>query len=222
MPDGAYGVKKTTWLGWIGSHLFVAFFCVGFPGFCTAVAPVSWVKFQRTGDRVSARAQVCVFFVIPYKTLVVDSVESIGDRFKGGTESRQRRSGTTDRVTKSEDQGFLVIHGADQVAEVPVTPFNLKSVVKRSEAFLKEPQATELKMFVVANWKFSVIMGGLTSLLTVLWVFGVVSSFFLMIYKSLRGTLRFATGTNLRAAESEEGRGENESSGFGSERGNTD
>lgn len=201
MPEGAYGVKKTTWLGWIGSQLFVAFFCVAFPGFLTAVAPVSWVKFQRSGDRVTARAQVCMLFIVPYKTLTVDPVIGIGDRFVGGTESRQRRSGRSDRVTKSEDQGFLVIQGEDQVAEVPVTPFNLKSVIERSEAFLKDSQSTELKMFVVANWKFSVLFGGLMSLFTVLYVVSVVCWFFSTIYKGLRGGLRFATGADLRGQE---------------------
>ncbi len=193
-PDG----RKTTWLGVIGAQSIAFVFCVLFPGGVTAVAPVSWVKFQRSGDRVTARAQVCVFFVIPYKTIVVDPVEGISDRFKGGTESRERRSGSSDRVTKSEDQGFLVIHGENQVAEVSVTPYNLKSVIERSEAFLKDPQATELKLFVVANWKFGVIMGGLTSLMTVLYVFGVGCWFFMTIYKGLRGTLRFATGADLR------------------------
>lgn len=201
MGLGPYGGKKPTWLGVIGSQAIAFAFCVLFPGGVTAVAPVSWVKFQRNGDRVSARAQVCVFFVIPYKTLVVDSVDSIGDRFKGGTESRERRSGNRDRVTKSEDQGFLVIQGESQAVEVSVSPADLKSVVERSEAFLKDHQATELKMTVVANWKFGVIMGGLTSLMTVLYVFGVVCWFVMTIYKGLRGTLRFATGADLRDSD---------------------
>lgn len=204
MPEGAYGVKKTTWLGWIGSQLFVAFFCVVFPGFLTVVAPVSWVKFQRSGDRVTARAQVCMLFIVPYKTLTVDPVIGIGDRFVGGTESRQRRTGKADRVTKSEDQGFLVIQGEDQVAEVPVTPHNLKSVIEQSETFLKDSQSTELKLFVVANWKFSVLFGGLMSLFTVLYVVGVVCWFFSTIYKGLRGGLRFATGADLAAQSSRE------------------
>lgn len=189
MADGPHLAKKTTWLGAIGSQFFVLFFCVGFPGFCTAIAPVSWVKFQRSGDRVSARAEVCVFFVLPYKTMTVDPVVGIGDRFVGGTESRERRSGKRDRVTKSEDQGFLVIQGDDHAAEVPVTPVDLESVIERSEAFLKDPQATELELFVVANWKFSVIMGGLTSLLTVLYVGSLVSWTFVTIYKGLRRML---------------------------------
>lgn len=189
--------KKPTLLGQIGAQSIAFFFCVVFPGFLTAVAPSSWVKFQRNGNRVTARAQICVFFVVPYKTLTVDPVIGIGDRFHAGSETRERRSGQRDRVTKAEDEGFLVIQGEDQVAEVPVTPFNLKSVVQRSEEFLKDSQSTELKMFVVANWKFSVLFGGLMSLFTVLYVVGVVCWFFVTIYKGLRGMLRFATGADL-------------------------
>ena len=66
---------------------------------------------------------------------------------------------------ESERQGFLVIHGESQEAQVPVTPFDLDSVLEQSNAFLKNPQATELSMFVVANWKFSVFCGGLATLL---------------------------------------------------------
>ncbi|MFN0196301.1 MAG: hypothetical protein ACKVT0_06125 [Planctomycetaceae bacterium] len=142
---------------------------VGFPVLVTAVAPVSWVRFERHGENVSATARICLLFVIPYKTLTVDPVVGIGDRFVEGSHTRERRTGR-DRVTKSEDQGYLVIHGNDQVAEVPVTPHNLDEVIERTEAFLNEPQSDELELFVVANWKFSVIMGGLTSLLTVLYV----------------------------------------------------
>lgn len=148
-------------------------FFVGVPALVTAIAPVSWVKFERRDGTVTATTRVCLLFVVPYKTKIVSPVTGIGERFVGGSYSRERRSGG-DRVTKSEDEGFLVIQGADLTAEVPVTPFNLKSVIEQSEAFLKDAQATELKLFVVANWKFSVIGGGLISLLTVLYIASVV------------------------------------------------
>jgi hypothetical protein len=146
---------------------------VGFPALVTAIAPVSWVKFERRDGQVSATARVCLLFVLPYKTMRVSPVLGIGDRFVGGTVTRTNRVGR-DRATKSEDEGFLVIHGDGQVAEVPVTPFNLKSVVQRSTDFLEDQQATELKLFLVANWKFSVVMGGLISLLTLLYVSALV------------------------------------------------
>jgi hypothetical protein len=146
---------------------------VGIPALVTAIAPVSWVKFERRDGTVSAKAQTCLLFVVPYKTQAVSPVVGIGDRFVGGSYTRKRRPGR-DRVTKSEDEGFLIIQGVEEAAEVSVTPHDLKSVIERSEAFLHDSQAAELKLFVVANWKFSVIGGGLISLLTVLYVVSIV------------------------------------------------
>ena len=143
---------------------------VGFPAFVTGIAPVSWVHFTRHDDQVSATTQTCLLFLIPYKTTNVRSVVSIGDRIAQGTVTQERRSGQPNRRTKAEDEGFLVVQGENETVEVPVTPFNLESVVERSEAFLNDPQSTELRLFVVANWKFSIIAGGLVSLLTVLYV----------------------------------------------------
>jgi len=156
--------------GWFLFNQVLAFaFLVGFPALGTAIAPVSWIKFERREDKVSAHAKTCLLFVVPYKTVTVDPVTGISDRFVGGTVRRERRSGPS-RETRSEDQGYLVIQGIGQSAEVPVTPFNLDSVVEHSEAFLNEPQAKELKLFVVANWKFSILMGGLLSLMTVIYI----------------------------------------------------
>lgn len=168
---------ESGYLGKIIAQLVAWLVCIVAPGVITAVAPVSWVHFQRQGDHVTARANVCLFFIIPYRALTVDPVTSVGDRTKSGSVSRYRRSGTTDKYVQAESEGFLLIQGPQQEAEVSVTPADLPSVVKKSEAFLKDPQATELKLFVVSNWKFGVLFGGLASLLTVLYVFGVVVTF---------------------------------------------
>ncbi len=149
---------------------------VGFPALVTAIAPVSWIKFERQDGQVSVTAQTCLLFFVPYKTIHLDPVTGIGDRFVAGTMNRERRPGR-DRITRSEDEGVLVIHGHDQSAEISVTPFNIKSVTERAQGFLDDPQATELKLFVVANWKFSIVAGGLVSLLTVLYVVILVGGF---------------------------------------------
>ncbi|RBP42673.1 hypothetical protein DES53_106382 [Roseimicrobium gellanilyticum] len=154
-------------------NLFLQFFallvCFGVPALVTALCPVAWVKFERQGERVSAKASVCLYFFIPFKTYTIDPVVSVGRDFKGGSTRVERRSGRNEKIT-SEDQGFLVIKGESQEAPVPVTPFNLDSVLEKSNTFLKDSQATELKMFVVANWKFSVFCGGLAMLLPLLLV----------------------------------------------------
>ena len=153
-------------------------FCVGLPGFVTAIAPVSWIRFERTEDHVTATAQTCLFFFIPYRTQTVDPVIGIDDRFVQGKFERRRPSEPKHRT---EDEAFLVINGEDGFAEVPVTPLNIKSVSERSQAFLDDPQAPQLKLFVVANWKFSILVGGALSLLTVLYVVGIVLSFVRML-----------------------------------------
>ncbi len=148
-------------------QIFALLICFGVPALVTALAPVSWVKFERHGDKVSAQAKVCLFFIIPYKTISVDPVVGFARDSKAGSVSVERRSGRPDKKVQSETQGFLVIRGENQEAQVQVTPHDLDSVLERSNAFLKNPQATELKMFVVANWKFSVFAGGLATLLPV-------------------------------------------------------
>ncbi len=157
--------------------------CVVFPGFVTAIAPVSWIRFERVNDVVSATAQTCVFFFIPYRTQHINPVIGIGDHFIAGTLS-PRRSGQNERDrTRSEDEAFLEIHGQDHSAEVSVSPVNIKSVVDRSEAFLADSSAKELKLTVIANWKFGLFAGGFVSLLTVLYVAGLVGLVFQTLWK---------------------------------------
>lgn len=154
--------------GYVVLQLLALAIFVGFPALWTAIAPVSWIRFERRDGQVSATARTCLLFVVPFKTRTVAPVTGVGERTVGGTISRERRPGR-DKVTQAEDEGFLIIQANDQFVEVPVTPFNLPSVIEQAEAFLNDPQAAECKLFVVANWKFSVIGGGLISLLTVLY-----------------------------------------------------
>jgi hypothetical protein len=163
--------KKSSWKDILFGHVLALVFCVGFPGFVTAVAPVSWVTFERHGEKVSARARICMFFVVPYLIKTVDPVVGIDDRFVQGTVTRSR---SDKQGNRSEDEGFLVIHGTDHTIEVPVTPFNVDSVTQRAEEFLTNSQANRLSMVVVANWKFSVFAGGLVCLLTLLYLFGIL------------------------------------------------
>ena len=121
----------------------------------------------------------------------------IDDRFVQGTEERRR---SDRRVHRSEDEGFLVIHGEDQTVEVPVTPFNVKSVTKRAQDFLADSQLKELKMTVVANWKFSVFAGGMISLLTVLYVIGIVWT----IFRGFTRLVGFASRSPTRSIPGDE------------------
>lgn len=177
------------------NHLIAILFFVGLPALVTAIAPVAWVKFERQNDVVTARAQTCLLFLVPYRTSVVTDVVQVGDRVVAGTVHRERRPGP-DRETRSEDEGFLVIQGAEQTAEVQVSPASLQSVQQKVNAFLSDPQAKVLKLFVVANWKFSVIGGGLISLMAVFY-FGLVAFSILQLPGRL---VRWATGSSVPPA----------------------
>lgn len=160
-------------------------FCVLFPGFVTAIAPVSWVQFTRSGETVTATAQTCALFCIPYRRQQVSPVIGVDDRFIQGRISNHRRREDQNR---SEDEAFLQIHGEQKSVEVPVSPVNIARVVQQTSQFLEDPRSTQLKLVVVANWKFSVIAGGLLSLLTVLYVVGLV----LTILQGLKRLLTLA------------------------------
>lgn len=177
------------------SHILVIFFCVGFPAMVTGIAPVSWIKFERRNGQVSASARICLFFVVPYRTRYVSPVIDVGERFVAGTVTREERDRRTVR-TKSENQDYLMIRGNGQTAEVPVSPVSIKSVVRKAESFLKDEGATDLKLFVVANWKFSIIAGGLVSLLTVLYVFALIYQISLGFIRIFKGHMGFRSTTN--------------------------
>jgi hypothetical protein len=178
--------SKVTLRGWLGQHAIAFFFCIVFPGFVTTIVPASWVVYERLGDRVSATARTCVFYVIPWKTQRIDQVTGIDDRFVEGHITTQRENGRT-TTGRTEDEAFLIIQGADeQSISVPVSPFSVESVVARSEEFLAQPATPRLRLFVIANWKFGMIMGGCLSLLTVLYVIGMASECVRMVYRLVR------------------------------------
>ena len=176
-------------VGFVVTQLFVLLVFVGVPALVTAIAPVAWVSFERREGDVSATAQVCLLFFVPYQTMHVSPVTRVSDRVHAGSVRYDRSRKVNDREVKAEDSGFLVIHGPDQSAEVPLTPFNLKSVVEQVNTFLQDPQATELKLFVVANWKFSILGGGLASLLTILYVGAVAFSVIVYSVHLIQGAL---------------------------------
>jgi hypothetical protein len=161
-------------------HLIAFLFCVLFPALVTAIAPVSWIKFERQGGKVIARSRICTLFFIPYRSKTIDPVIGLGDDFIAG-KYETRRTGNRERV-RSEDEAFLLIHGKSDTAKIPVSPASIKSVTAKAKAFLDDPNSTERRFFVVANWKFSIFAGGLISLLTVLYVVGITLS----IIQSLR------------------------------------
>lgn len=166
----------------IGSHLLGVVFCLLFPALVTGIAPVSWIEFHRQGGQVAAHVDICTLFFIPYRSVTIDPVIGIDNRFIAGHVTP--RDHHHDRATRSEDEAYLIIHGAnEQSINVPVSPVNIQQVKERVENFRTQSQDEELKLFVVANWKFSIIAGGLVSLLTVLYALGMVLAFYRLLWR---------------------------------------
>jgi len=152
--------------------------CVGLPGFITAIAPVSWIRLERQDGEVMATAKTCVWFFFPYRTVVVRPLVGIDDRHIAGTpldrDAFGERYRSLNNRTKSEDEAMLILHGIDDSVEIPVSPASIDSARERCLAFLEDPQASSEQLFVVANWKFGILIGGLMSLLTILYLVGCV------------------------------------------------
>jgi|GEM_PF-6109347 len=154
--------------------LFIAL--VAFPGFWTAVAPITTVEFTRTGSTVRAEIRPRMWFVVPYRHIVVPDVLSIDDRIVSGSSERDFRPGgsSTDQVP-SENQAFLTVEGKDTRGKIEVSPVNVVKVRREVQAFFDDPAQTHLRIITVANWKFSVFAGGFLSLLTILYIYMMLS-----------------------------------------------
>lgn len=151
---------------------FVAFLiCVGFPGLWTLASPVSWVKLERQGESVSASAKVCLFFVIPYRSLSVSGIKEVETRA-----SIQNTSNTTPRKgSRPDDQRYLVLRGdGDQVMELPVADSSIQSVSEQTRTFVQDSTVPELKYVVVSHWGMTLFGSVPLSLLTLLYVLNAI------------------------------------------------
>ncbi len=150
--------------------------CLLIPALFTTIAPVSYLHLARTGGSVTATSRTCLLFCIPYITQTADDVTSVDERsLKGQVLDRheQPESGLEDR--KSEDQGFLILRGQKNSIEVQLTPCDIPSHQAAIQAFLKDDQSRELRLFCVSNWKAAVFAGGPLCCLTILYLIGLVS-----------------------------------------------
>jgi len=186
-----HGLRKTSrrsespWL----MHLVGLVGCVGLPAFVTAIAPVGVTHLERVGANIRASIAWNVFFVIPYHRATVENVTAVDHRFHAG-ELTQMPGNTADnasRNVRSDDEAFLVIHGESGTREVPVSPASIRRVLEKARDFLNDEQATHLRLITVANYKFGVLAGGVLSLLTGLYVLGVIMSLGHFAWQIIRG-----------------------------------
>ena len=165
----AVALSQKSGFGLFG-HLIAFLVCVGFPGFVSLMAPVSWVKIERNGEKFSATAKVCMFFVIPFRILTVEDVRGVDSRIQQGRSSPAGR--TSHSKSDPDPEGFLVIQGnGDTKIEVPVSTSDVESVRDRVKAFLENSQGPTLRQFVAAHWTVGVVVVGFLSLMTLVYLF---------------------------------------------------
>ncbi len=188
MTSKKYYGSRPTLGGMILQHLIVFLICIVFPGFVTWMAPATWLTYDRSEEGVRCKAMTCMYFVVPYKVQQVDQVTEIGSREIAGRTEKQRKLGrTTDKKIQVDGEGFLMIHGnADQLVEVSVSPASLNRTVEKSKAFLNSGTEKSKTMFVMANWKFGGLMGGVLSSFAALYVVGYTLGFLKWILVSIK------------------------------------
>ena len=171
-------------------HVIVFLICVVFPGAVTWNLPATWLNFTRSDEKVSCRASTCVFYVLPYRVERIDPVTKIDFREIASKTDTQREFGkSTNHTVVVEGKGYLKIHGIDEdMIEVQVSPANLKKVVQESNDFLNSPSAMSKTLFVIANWKFGGLMGGVLTMFTVLYVVGYSITVITSIFKFAKRT----------------------------------
>jgi hypothetical protein len=179
------GRTRTQGSGGFLVHVIGFLCCVVMPAFWTAIAPVAMTTFTREEGKVRAVARTNLLFVIPYKTAVVENVTQVDDRFRQGEMVYSRRDGERHKH-RAESESFLVIKGEGEPVEVPVSPVNTKSTVKKAQDFIADPSRAKLNLMTVANWKFSVIGGFFVTLLALLYTTGVILSIFRLLGRLMK------------------------------------
>ena len=171
-------------------HVIVFLICIVFPGLVTGLAPATWVSFERSGTVVAVTTRTCMYFLVPYKFQHIAQVSSVSSRERADSSRRERKyGGNSDRVVHVDGEGFLQIHGnGAQLIEVSVSPAGLESAIAKSTEFLNSSQQGSRTFFVIANWKFGALMGGVLSAFTFLYVFGYIFGFLKWIYSRLKRT----------------------------------
>lgn len=178
-----------------GTLLFGFLACVVVPAFVTVIAPVSYLRLEKSAAGARASVKTCLFFIVPFSRGSLDSIQSVSREVREDRdytlEERRRRDGKHGTV---EGEGKLILQGKDEGAAltVSVSPASIEGVEKRVKEFVAAPVDQPLSLFLVPNWKFSLIAGGLATALAGLWLVGTT----LWI---LRGLLRLVSpGKSIR------------------------
>lgn len=143
-----------------GMLALVAIFA--FAGFVTVVAPISYVSLSYDGETVSASVTRLIYMLVPYRTERLAEITQVDISTR---DSYHERSQTTGRSRTVEAESHLFLVGPEGELDVMVSPVNLQGAAADVAAFISSPSREGMGFVAVANWKFSVLFGGLISTL---------------------------------------------------------
>ncbi len=139
-------------------------FCI--PGlFLTFVAPSSTIELTRVNqDRVDATVIKKLLFVVPVSRHTATNLVNPESETLDGGLIREGGSPatTTGKITgEAEDEGLLFLKAAQgNPIEVSISPQNLDDIEEEIQYFITESKEASLRLRVVSNWKFGVILPG--------------------------------------------------------------
>jgi len=134
-------------------------FCI--PGLITTFfAPSFTIELSRVNpDRVDATVIKKLIFILPVSTDTATNIVDVHSTTIDGGVIREGHRSTGKVVGKVEDEGLLLLKGAeDERIEVWVSPKNLFEVWSEIEYFIKRGNEPSLKLWVVSNWKLGVFL----------------------------------------------------------------
>ena len=149
-------------------YSFIIIFCI--PGaLITACVPSFTIELTRVNpERVDAAVSRNLLFVVPIlrytATNLVDTESEVIDggliRRSGSTTSSGSSTGKV--VGEAEDNGLLFLKGrkGEPPIEVEISPVNLYDVEDEIQYFITESKEPSLRLWVVSNWKFGVLLPG--------------------------------------------------------------
>lgn len=160
---------------WI-SHLIGVIGFVIVPTVITMIAPVSYVMLENREGRPVARASTCLFFVIPFRSAVIDPLLAVETKVRAARErtAEERRRHNQGRG-QIDGEGTLTFVGEGQSSfSISVSPVSIEGAKTQVENFINHKETGSTWLFLPANWKFSVFFGGFWAILTLLYVVGVI------------------------------------------------
>lgn len=143
------------------AHGALFFFMVLLPAVFTALLPVAWTTLTREQGVVTATTHKHLLMVIPFSWNTVAEVNDVDLRTESGSWTRSQG-----RYGKSEDKASILLVGKHSLAKVPVDAERAQDTALLMKGFLQDGASTSRSFFTYADLTFSLIVGGLLTLLS--------------------------------------------------------